>query len=54
MRCQEKEALSPTDIVRMDWLADNVEGGIPEIEELTEEAAAMAEIQGLHTGKVFL
>lgn len=54
LRCQEKEALSPTDIVRMDWLADNVEGGIPEMEELTEEAAAMAEIQGLHTGKVFL
>lgn len=54
LRCHENEELSPADIVRMDWLADNVEGGIPEMDVLTEEAAAMAEIQGLHTGKVFL
>ncbi|MCI9068426.1 MAG: BMP family ABC transporter substrate-binding protein, partial [Lachnospiraceae bacterium] len=54
LRCGENEGLSPTDIVRMDWLADNVEGGIPETDALTEEAAAMVEIQGIHTGKVFL
>ncbi len=54
LRCLDREGLSPADIVRMDWLADNVEGGIPEMEGLTEEAMAMVEIQGLHTGKVFL
>lgn len=54
LRCHEKEELSPSDIVRMDWLSDNVEGRIPELDNLTDEAVAMAEIQGLHTGKVFL
>ena len=54
LKCRDGEELSPGDIVRMDWLADNVEGSIPEADTLTEEAAAMAEIQGIHTGKVFL
>ena len=54
LKCRDGEELSPADIVRMDWLADNVEGGIPETDALTEEAAAMVEIQGIHTGKVFL
>ncbi len=54
IKCRDGEELSPADIVRMDWLADNVEGGIPETDALTEEAAAMVEIQGIHTGKVFL
>ena len=54
LRCHEKEELSPADIVRMDWLTDNVAGDIPEPEALIGEAADMTEIQGLHTGKVFL
>ncbi len=54
LRCGENEELSPASIVRMDWLADNVDGGIPETDTLTDEAAAMVEIQGIHTGKVFL
>ena len=54
IKCRDGEELSPADIVRMDWLADNVKGGIPETDALTEEAAAMVEIQGIHTGKVFL
>ena len=54
LRCGEKEELSPADIVRMDWLMDNVAGNIPEPGDLIREAADMTDIQGLHTGKVFL
>ncbi len=31
----------------MDWLAENVVGRIPELEELTEEAQALVRLQGI-------
>lgn len=43
--------LSPPQIVRMDWLASNVEGRLPKAEELSEEAAQMMQLQGLFPGK---
>ena len=39
--------IPPKDIITMDWLMDNVEGRIPAITELTEEAQTVAKMQGL-------
>ena len=43
--------LSPPQIVRMDWLAANVEGRMPRPEDLTEEAAQMMAAQEIFLGK---
>lgn len=47
LRCKEGESLEPDDIITMDWLAENVMGRIPELEELTEEAQALVRLQGI-------
>ncbi len=44
---REGGELSPEEIVKMDWLAENVAGSIPALEELDEEAKALCQIQGL-------
>ncbi len=41
------QSVQPQDIITMDWLLDNVEGCIPAITDLTEEAQAVAKMQGL-------
>lgn len=41
--------MDPSDIIRMDWLMDNVIGHIPAVEDLKEEAIPMVEIQGLRS-----
>lgn len=41
------QIIPPKDIITMDWLLDNVEGRIPAITELTEEAQIVAKMQGL-------
>lgn len=43
--------LTPPQIVRMDWLAENVEGRIPSPDELNEEASRMMKNQGIFPGK---
>ena len=43
--------LSPPQIVRMDWLASNVDGHMPKPGELTEEAARMMAAQEIFLGK---
>ena len=42
------ETLSPEEVIEMDWLADNIIGKIPVIEELTEHAKPVTLQQGLH------
>lgn len=46
--CDEGKRISPEDNVSIDWLVDNVEGHIPQIDELSTEAknTAMAIIDG--------
>ncbi len=39
--------LSPEEIIRMDWLAENVIGHIPKLEEIEEEAKAVVSQSGL-------
>ena len=47
IRNRANQTLSPTDIITMDWLSDNIIGEIPVIEELEEDAKPVAMKQGL-------
>lgn len=44
---EEGGSLTPSEIVTMNWLAENVIGRIPDFEELTEEAQALLRLQGV-------
>ena len=48
IRCEEGQSLTPEEIVTMDWLAENVVGHIPELEELTEDAQKLVMLQGIN------
>lgn len=41
------KSLSPEEIMKMDWLADNVIGSIPKKEELKDKAKPVIEQQGV-------
>lgn len=43
----EHETLEPEDIMKMDWLAENIIGSIPSLDELKEEAKPIVLIQGV-------
>lgn len=47
IRVQEDVVLTPQEIIRMDYLAQNVIGRIPEIDELTEVARQLVALQGV-------
>ena len=47
IRCPVDSRLTPADIIAMDWLVDNVEGGFPAIDELKDDARALVELQGI-------
>lgn len=47
VRCKKGQTLSPDEIIKMDWLVDNVVGEIPDIDELDEKARLFMSIQGL-------
>ena len=49
IRVEDGVALTPQEIIRMDYLAQNVIGRIPEIDELTDVAKSLVALQGLHT-----
>lgn len=54
IRCEAGRSLTPEEIITMDWLAENVVGRIPDIEELMEDARKLVQLQGLkvdETGK---
>ena len=48
-RCGTTEILKPEEIITMDWLADNVIGTIPTIDDLEENAKPVVELRGLNT-----
>lgn len=48
LKCEDGQVLSPTDAVMFDWLVSNIEGHIPDISELKEEAIGLVEVQGVH------
>ena len=39
--------MSPEEVMRMNWLVDNVEGEIPEIDDLREEAKSIVSLKGV-------
>ncbi len=47
VQCEKGQSLEPDDIITMDWLAENVIGKIPELDELTDDAKALVEFQGI-------
>ena len=48
IRAEDGVALTPQEIIRMDYLAENVIGRIPNIDELTDVAKSLVALQGLH------
>lgn len=48
---EDAGALTPEQVMGMDWLAENVIGEIPEIEELTDQAKPVISQQGLQSKK---
>ena len=45
------EAMSPEDIMKMDYLVENVEGDIPSIDLLTDKAKPIVELKGVEEAK---
>ena len=45
------ERLSSEEIITMDWLAENVDGRLPDFDELIEEAKPLVKIQGVKKEK---
>ena len=43
-----KTALSPEEIMRMDWLCDNVDGSIPGFDELLPRSQGLVRLLGLY------
>lgn len=48
VRHSGNDPMTPEEIIRMDWLCDNIKGTIPTADELVEDAVPMVEIQGIH------
>ena len=48
LRCEPAVSFKPEDIVKMDWLSDNIVGDIPTIDELKDEAKPIVELRGLY------
>lgn len=47
----DENGITPKEIVTMDWLADNIEGKIPTIKELKENAKPVVRAQGISKAK---
>ncbi|MBR6402246.1 MAG: BMP family ABC transporter substrate-binding protein [Eubacterium sp.] len=48
-RCEDGKGLGIEDIIKMDWLLDNVIGEIPDIDKLKDRAKSIVEIKGVMT-----
>ena len=48
LRCDGKTALSPEQIMKMDWLCDNVDGAIPGFEELLPRSQGLVRLLGVY------
>ncbi len=46
IHAEEDSSLSPKDIITMNWLADNIIGRIPSLDELREDAHAVVKLEG--------
>jgi len=48
LRCEADRRLTPAEILCMDYLADNIVGTLPEVDELIESARPLVRLQGIH------
>jgi basic membrane lipoprotein Med (substrate-binding protein (PBP1-ABC) superfamily) len=48
VRHEDEKPMAPEEIITMNWLVDNVDGVIPTMEELTEEAKQIVVLQGVN------
>ena len=48
-KCTQGKSLKAEEIITMNWLAQNVVGYIPEIEEMNERAQELMQLQGIKT-----
>lgn len=51
LKNKENEAMSPDDIMKMDYLVENVEGDIPSIDLLNDKAKPIVELKGVEEQK---
>ena len=47
LRCEEGSVMTPEDVIVMDWLAENVCGAIPTLDELKDEAVEVTAYYGI-------
>lgn len=50
IKCEDGQTLRPEDAVNIDWLCDNIEGYIPDISQMKDEAVDLVKIQGIKSG----
>ena len=48
LRCDADRRLTPAEILCMDYLADNIVGTLPQLDELIESARPLVRLQGIH------
>ncbi len=48
LQCEANNIFKPEDIMKMDWLADNVIGIVPTVDELKAEAQPVVQLRGLY------
>lgn len=46
-RCSKDSVMTPEDIIKMDWLLDNVEGTIPDSDKFSESAQNILRLEGI-------
>ena len=46
LKNQGSNVMSPTTLMKMDWLVDNVVGGFPKMEEIHEDFLSLVDVQG--------
>lgn len=51
VRCGASQRMRPEEILSMNWLAENVDGTIPEFDELDQAAGELLELQGVRVKK---
>ena len=52
IKCDGSHGLSPDELLRMDWLCDNVIGSIPEYEEVLPFAQPTTRALGIHRDRI--
>ena len=52
LRCDGTEPLGPEAVLNMDWLCENVEGRIPEFDEIVEKSRPIVRLQGIYRDKI--